>query len=857
MIRVLLAAFAAVCLFFVQAAAAPSDTTAQFDGETGLFVIRHHTVEVARAGLVFWSGKWVWSGLKLETRVNGPFDYRFSGANKDNGLAVNGSARRASANRLEFRLRVEPGADVYGGLAIAFQHAPFEKEAFVPQLDILPGRDGWSLRLAADEAPVRFVISPAPSDVSFERGQKDEVRVYLAKPGEKLIAGDYTMTVELPQGSAIMPTPSERLAAPDLSWYNNLLDTGISPVDLSFLNGAERPAGKHGTLGSRGDQLVFADGTPARFWGANLTAYALFHTGLSDTVKQAKRLSQLGFNLVRLHHFDSDWVKPNILGSETATSLELNAESLRRLDWWIKALGDQGIYVWLDLNVGRVFSVDGLEGAGEMTFNGKGPTAQGYAYFNGGIEARMKALNALLLNHVNQYTNLAYRDDPRIAFLLLTNENDLTHHFGNMFVPANKRPWHSKIYMAEAARFAAEKGLDPLQAWKSWQFGPSKLFLSEFEHRFNERMIADIRSIGSKAVISTTNTFGGNSVAGLLSLADGGVTAVNTYAGSGVLDSDPRYAPNLLSWIAAAGVAGKPLAITEWNMGKHPSHERAVLPGYVAAIASFQDWNAPIEFAYSNSSLDWPGRVTQWEMASDPALLAMMPVGALIFRQQHVRPGATMNYLRPAAAEFIDTALSPITSRAIRTLTETMRWRLVLPALKELEWFKPATPERDGRAVTDMAADFSGKGDQVCAESGDFCRDWRRGIFTVDTPMTQLASGWIGGETITLKSATISLKTAYGGLAVQSLDTKPITESRSILVSMAAQTLPAKGDNTSIRSEPISGKVSFMAPPGLAAFASFGDGRQKPFPAPYENGAYHLNLDAGLGTYWIVFRDAP
>ena len=68
---------------------------------------------------------------------------------------------------------------------------------------LLPGRDGWSLKFAADEAPVRFVVSPAPSDVSFERGQKGEVRVYLAKPGEELAAGDYTMTLELPAGGAI------------------------------------------------------------------------------------------------------------------------------------------------------------------------------------------------------------------------------------------------------------------------------------------------------------------------------------------------------------------------------------------------------------------------------------------------------------------------------------------------------------------------------------------------------------------------------------------------------------------------------------------------------------------------------
>jgi hypothetical protein len=705
--KVLLAAFAALWVFCLQAVAAPSDTTAQFDPDTGLFVIRHHTVEVARASFVFWTGKWEWGGLKLASEVRAPFDYGVSGANEKNGLAITAAARRSAANRLEWRLRVEPGAEAYGGLAITFNLAAFAGEAFVPQPGILPGEDGWLLKFAADKAPVKFSVSPKPSAAFFERGQKGEVRIYFANPGGKVAAGEYTMTLELPAGSAIVPTPSERLAPPGRSWYNDLLDVNVSPVDLSFLNAAEKPAGKRGRLGVTGGQLVFADGTPARFWGANLSAYALFQTGLSDTVAQAKRLSKLGFNLVRIHHFDSDWVQPNILGAETAAGLELNADSLRRLDWWIKALGDEGIYVWLDLNVGRVFSPGGLAGTDEMMAGKKGPTAKGYAYINSGIEARMKELNRLLLSHVNPYTNLAYRDDPRIAFLLLTNENDLTHHFGNMFLPDKKRPVHNKIYMAEAARFAAEKSLDAGQTWRSWLFGPSKLFLNEFEHRFNERMIADIRTSGSNAIISTTNTFGNMTVAGLPSLTDGDIIAVNTYAGSGLLETDPRYAPNLTSWAAAAGVAGKPLAITEWNMGRHPSHERAALPAYFAAIASFQDWNAPMEYGYSQSKLGNPGRLANWELANDPALLAMMPVGALVYRQQHVKPGNALSYLRPAAEEFIDTALSPVTSRAIRTLTETRRWRLALPALKELDWFTPKAPGKDGETVTDMAADFS------------------------------------------------------------------------------------------------------------------------------------------------------
>ncbi len=843
------------CLTCARTFAAPNDTSLQFDTETGLFVIKHHTVDIAKAKFIFWSGAWVWNAVKVETRIDSSFNYGFSGANKESGLTLNGLAKGSGANHMRWRFHVSPGKNQFGGIGFAFEHAPFANDAFVPELNILPGKDGWTLKLAADQMPIKVVIEPPPSDVIFERNGHDEIRVYFAKPGEKFVARDYTISVELPEGSPILPSTLERLAQPDNTWYNNLVDTSISPVNLSFLNDAEKPAGKHGSLEVKGDELVFSDGTAARFWGTNITGYSLFTTGLSDTVKQAKRLSELGFNLVRLHHFDSDWVKPNIFASDTAAGLELDKESLRRLDLWIKALGDEGIYVWLDLNVGRIFPASDGEGSQEMIKNGKGPSAAGYAYLDSGIEAKMKVLNALLLNHVNQYTKLAYRDDPRIAFLLLTNENDLTHHYGNMFLPDKDQPFHNKIFMAEATRFATEKGIDPQSTWESWKFGLPKLFLSDMEHRFNERMIAAIRLIGSKAVISTTNSFGNMTVAGLLSIADGGVVAVNAYTNVGLLEADPRYLPNLTSWIAATGLAGKPVAITEWNLWKHPTYDRSALPAYFAAIASFQGWNAPMEFAYSQSSLDNPGIISRWEFATDPALLAMMPVGALIFRQQHVKQGGSLHYLSPTMAEFINSPLSPLTSQAIRTLTETKRWRLALPVIRELDWFKPSAQEQGATEVKDIATDFAGSGDVICAETGDFCRNWRRGTFTVDTPMTQLASGWIGGETFTLKSVTIAIKTAYASLAIQSLDSKPIEESQSILISMAAQTIPAWGDFKSNRSEPVLGKLAVKARPGLVAYAAFGDGRLKPLSVRYGNGAYNLNLDATLGTYWIVLRD--
>ena len=129
---------------------------------------------------------------------------------------------------------------------------------------------------------------------------------------------------------SIVPTVAERFGLDnDAAWPKNILDWAKAPVDLSFLNAPEKPAGKHGFLKTVNDRLVFDDSTPARFWGTNVVAYSLFATiSHEDVRRQARRLSALGFNLVRLHHIDSDWVQPNIFGNARVEHAKIGSSEL-------------------------------------------------------------------------------------------------------------------------------------------------------------------------------------------------------------------------------------------------------------------------------------------------------------------------------------------------------------------------------------------------------------------------------------------------------------------------------------------------------------------------------------------------
>ena len=133
---------------------------------------------------------------------------------------------------------------------------------------------------------------------------------------------------------------------------------------------------------------------------------------------------------------------------------------LDRLDWWVKCLKDEGIYVWLDLHVGRqVKAADGVDGVAEIS-QGR-PTASliGYNYVNSSIRELMKQFDEEYLNHQNRFTRLRYKDDPAIAALLITNENDLTNHLEMRCCQISTYPNHTAIYLREAGELSPRSTL--------------------------------------------------------------------------------------------------------------------------------------------------------------------------------------------------------------------------------------------------------------------------------------------------------------------------------------------------------------------------------------------------------------
>ena len=130
----------------------------------------------------------------------------------------------------------------------------------------------------------------------------------------------------------------------------------MMPVDISFVFEDEVPAGKHGFCRVDGENFRFEDGTIAKFWGVIFNGASCFPTQeYAEGV--AQRLSQAGCNIVRFHQLDAEWATPNLFrftaGKRLVSTREFNPRSMERLDYLIKCLKDNGIYVAVEITTYR------------------------------------------------------------------------------------------------------------------------------------------------------------------------------------------------------------------------------------------------------------------------------------------------------------------------------------------------------------------------------------------------------------------------------------------------------------------------------------------------------------------------
>ena len=845
-------------------------------------LIFHRGLQVAKGSHAFWGQGESSANVHLGVTARTSNLVRIGGAVDGLGLMIQGSAQPVSPRELRVDLDVSAAKALSsitgGGMSWTFTLDSPSFGGKVEDPKLLLDKTGWRWPVAPDqELMVRF--DKPLARLFFDHDNQNEIRTHFV--GDRIIRpgrGRISLTVTLPQGGLISATAAEKYSRPDGNWFRDALRWDVSPVDLSFLNADDRPAGRHGFVKADGAKLVFADGSPARFWGTNLSGPVLFGTPRENVPRQARRIAQLGYNLVRIVQHESNWVRPNIFGGNTRDTRHLDRRSVDAIDYWIKCLKDEGVYVWLDMHYLREIKPgDGVsQGWGEIA-RAKG-IIWGFNYINPQLITLMKEFQHQYLSHINQYTGVAYKDDPAVVGVLITNENDLTFHYGLLFLADHNNPTHKALFDRDMLAFARTTGLPGDKIWRSWEPGPSKYLLNEMEHRFNRTMIDALRADGLKSPIATTNLWGSNTLFSLPALTDGDVVDVHAYGKAEALSANPRLQANFLTWAASAHVQGKPLVISEWNV-EYPEIDRFTAPLYVASVASLQGWDAPMLYNYSQVELQRPGpeegrhRINKWSTFYDPAITGVMPAAALAFRRGHISPARAAYCLELTPARLFETLLSPEHNTAtIRTLLEQSRLTIGMPAVKQLPWLKPSETSGDVTVLTDPDHDHIPPGQTlVRSDTGELVRNWTEGVQTIDTPRTQAVSGWIGGKALALKDASFQFKTTKAVVALSSIDDQPLSSSRFILITAVGQARPSPAtdmgkalpgraaEHLPFLSEPVTGTITLRTKADGLELLSLGpDGKVVSRTTPLsENETLTIRLPSGRGTHWYVLKARP
>ncbi len=155
-------------------------------------------------------------------------------------------------------------------------------------------------------------------------------------------------------------------------------------------------------------------GRDLRIWGVNLCFGANFPTH-EDAPYVAQRLAAAGVNSVRCHHLDTSRWPRGIWNAKDGKTIE--PQALDRLDYLIHELAQRGIFVNLNLHVGRAHS----------QYLDLPQTNREYDKITGIftpalIEAQRQYAKDLL-THLNPYRGVRYADDPAVAFVEITNED--------------------------------------------------------------------------------------------------------------------------------------------------------------------------------------------------------------------------------------------------------------------------------------------------------------------------------------------------------------------------------------------------------------------------------------------------
>lgn len=284
---------------------------------------------------------------------------------------------------------------------------------------------------------------------------------------------------------------AQPLANPYPFWYAD--STNIDPL-LTHNANAEK-AGSKGRVLLKDGHLAFADGSRFRIVGTTLQWLSAFPDSAS-AVQLARRMGSMGINCVRFNTLDiSAWAALGIFDANETKTLGggLSAGQMMRLDWLTHQLRENGIYyVFSFQSTWTPKPDDGVIQPDSASWGARVPSI-----FNPVIQQIQRNIIRALLEHVNTFTGLAYKDDPAVAFIVAAEDASLTAHWlytqdvvrPNQYGQANTGSQHVKLIDSLWQSWLQKKyGTDQAlqSAWSTKATSPNNVLVNgDFEDPFS------------------------------------------------------------------------------------------------------------------------------------------------------------------------------------------------------------------------------------------------------------------------------------------------------------------------------------------------------------------------------------
>jgi hypothetical protein len=617
--------------------------------------------------------------------------------------------------------------------------------------------------------------------------------------------------------AVLVGTSAGAASVPASNWF------ALEPVKDDFrpniLDGSrwvEAPTGQHGFVTAKGDRFVFEDGTGVSFLGAQIGGF-----GREQIDYATQRMRRQGINITRMHGLE------NLTSRAGKTSFDYSAEGFERLDYLIAKLGENGIYLILDVHYPLTYRFKPADEIPGLPAGGPAPHAE---FFTEKVAGLMHQRMADIFTHLNPHTGKRYGNDPTIALVEILNEDSL--FWGEIAAPFRAElaqkfaDWLRRKYGDEAglrkawtaegkSPLAEGEGLAPGQhisllgntqfTARYFQANPEKRvrgqdqmrFYLELEEKYWADSVAALRRAGVRVPICATNW-----------QAHGFPTRVHML-GQSKLDYIDRHGywdhpqgegnrkwriatalfhnlpmvkavkpeqdmltylgkGNLVTEKAWEQVLGLPMTISEWNTCL-PNQYSLEGTGLMAAYGLLQGWDGLLEFGCF--SPDWreslgPG---SFDMLANPPQILQFPAVAALWHRRDVRE-----------AELV--AESLYDGDTIFGLGEDRKPVPLAAALVGKVGYRFVSQSRKP-IVTDIRQYWDPERLLARSITGELVWDAAAGFVTVDTPRTQAVIGFLGTAPHTLKAITLRSPTRFGAVYVTALEERaPVETSRRLLV---------------------------------------------------------------------------